>query len=119
MCTVKRFGYSFGYTFANRLATTVKSASASFEETPGFKCPSRNQNCGNAPATALVSSVRFGFAGIHRSALPQPNRGGMTPMSVLGVPFNTNVLFNIFRSAPNSFTHPLYRSTKTGGAPGS
>ncbi len=82
-------------------------------------CPRKNQKRGNAPAYAVFTAVRFGLSGIHTSASPHANRGGMIPTSIRGVSFNTNVLFRIFGSAPNSFTHVLYRSTKTGVAPGS
>src|SRR5438876_6631044 len=51
--------------------------------------------------------------------IPHPNRGGIIPISVLCTPLRTNVLFTIPGSAPKLFTHVLYRSTNTGGAPGS
>src|SRR6184192_673214 len=73
----------------------------------------------NAPAITFPVGARLGFAGIHKSAFPHPNRGGIIPISVLCTPLRTNVLFTIPGSAPKLFTHVLYRSTNTGGAPGS
>ncbi len=97
-----------GFSFASCWLNALNCSSATAFVTPGASRMIAAMNC---------TSVRLGDNGSHTPSLPyQPNRGGMTPTMVWGLPFSRIVRPTADGSPSNSRSHSRWLRTTTGSA---